>query len=94
MRAIKFTFAGDVKASDTMYSVLFWSAVALLAAWIFFVVFEMVKGLYPVQQLPRVPDEARHDQDKERGKSQHSDPPFLRNPVGADRGDKGVRHVN
>jgi thiosulfate reductase cytochrome b subunit len=65
MRAIKFTFAGDVKASDTMYSVLFWSAVALLAAWIFFVVFEMVKGLYPVQQLPRVPDEARHDQDKE-----------------------------
>jgi len=37
MRAIKFTFAGDVKASDTMYSVLFWSAVALLAAWIFFV---------------------------------------------------------
>jgi hypothetical protein len=45
MRAIKFTFAGDVKASDTMYSVLFWSAVALLAAWIFFVVFERVGGL-------------------------------------------------
>jgi hypothetical protein len=33
MRAIKFTFAGDAKASDTMYSVLYWSVVALLAAW-------------------------------------------------------------
>jgi len=27
-----------------MYSVLYWTVVALLAAWIFFVVFEIIRG--------------------------------------------------
>jgi hypothetical protein len=76
MRAIKFTFAGDAKASDTMYSVLYWSVVALLAAWCSSCLGSPMK------------------RDMIKGKSQHSDPPFLRNPVGADRGEKGVHHVN
>jgi hypothetical protein len=29
---------------DAMYSVFYWSVVALLAAWIFLVVFAVVKG--------------------------------------------------
>jgi hypothetical protein len=34
----------DRAGVDVMYSVLYWSVVALLVAWIFFAIFEIVKG--------------------------------------------------